>query len=68
MDLVSRLIEGSFPNIGAAIPKEHATRAVVETKEFAAAVKTVTPFARDSSNIARIKISGGSGDGIRPGL
>ncbi len=63
IDLVSRLIEGTFPNIKAAIPKEHTTRAVVETKEFAAAVKTVTPFARDSSNITRIKISSGGGDG-----
>ncbi|GHO86810.1 DNA polymerase III subunit beta [Dictyobacter formicarum] len=64
IDLVSRLIEGTFPNIKAAIPKEHTTRAVVETKEFAAAVKTVTPFARDSSNITRIKIaSGGAQDG-----
>ncbi|GLV57768.1 DNA polymerase III subunit beta [Dictyobacter sp. S3.2.2.5] len=59
IDLVSRLIEGTFPNIKAAIPKEHTTRAVVETKEFAAAVKTVAPFARDSSNITRIKITSG---------
>ena len=63
LDLVSRLIEGTFPNIKAAIPKEHTTRAVVETKEFAAAVKRVTPFARDSSNITRVKISSGTGEG-----
>ena len=63
IDLVSRLIEGTFPNIKAAIPKEHTTRAVVETKEFAAAVRTVQPFARDSANITRIKISAGEGTG-----
>jgi DNA polymerase III subunit beta len=56
VDLVSRLIEGTFPNIKAAIPKEYTTRVVVETKEFLAAVKTVMPFARDSSNITRIKV------------
>jgi DNA polymerase-3 subunit beta len=56
VDMVSRLIEGTFPNFRAIIPNTHTTRAVIETKEFAAAVKTVTPFARDSSNIARIKI------------
>ena len=61
IDLVSRLIEGTFPNIRGVIPKEYTTRAVVETKEFAAAVKTVTPFARDSSNITRVKINGGEG-------
>ncbi len=67
VDLVSRLIEGTFPNIRGAIPKEYVTRAVVETKEFAAAVKSVTPFARDSSNIARVKVAGGTGAGIEPG-
>ncbi len=61
IDLLSRLIEGTFPNFRQIIPKEHTTRAVVETKEFAAAVKSVAPFARDSSNIARIKINGGGG-------
>lgn len=59
LDLVSRLIEGTFPNIRAAIPKQLATRAVLETKDFAAAVKMVTPFARDSSNIARVKLTNG---------
>jgi DNA polymerase III subunit beta len=67
VDLLSRLIEGNFPNYRQIIPKEHTTRAVVETKEFAAAVKSVIPFARDSSNIARVKITGGSGEGIEPG-
>jgi DNA polymerase-3 subunit beta len=67
IDLLSRLIEGTFPNYRQIIPKEHTTRAVVETKEFAAAVKSVIPFARDSSNIARIKIAGGGGEGIEPG-
>lgn len=67
IDLVSRLIEGTFPNIRAAIPSSHTTRAVIETREFAAAVKTVTPFARDSSNITRIKISSGSGEGAETG-
>jgi len=68
IDLVSRLIEGTFPNFRNIIPKEHTTRAVVETKEFASAVKTVTPFARDSSNITRVKIEGGSSDGLEPGV
>lgn len=66
IDLVSRLIEGTFPNFRGIIPKEFTTRAVVETREFAAAVKSVTPFARDSSNITRVKIAGGSSD-LEPG-
>ncbi len=67
IDLVSRLIEGTFPNYRSIIPKEYTTRAVIETKEFAAAVKSVTPFARDSSNITRVKINGGGGEGMEPG-
>jgi DNA polymerase-3 subunit beta len=62
IDLVSRLIEGTFPNIKAAIPQEYTTRIVIETKELAAAVKTVTPFARDSSNITRMKVRNASSD------
>ncbi|HEX7736690.1 MAG TPA: DNA polymerase III subunit beta [Ktedonobacteraceae bacterium] len=57
LDLVSRLIEGTFPNFRAIIPKESTTHAVVETKEFAAAVKSASLFARDSSNIARVKVN-----------
>jgi DNA polymerase III subunit beta len=67
IDLVSRLIEGNFPNYRQIIPKEHTTRAVVETKTFAARVKSAALFARDSSNIARIKIQGGDNSGLEPG-
>jgi DNA polymerase-3 subunit beta len=67
VDLVSRLIEGNFPNYRQIIPKEHTTRAVVETKTFAARVKSAALFARDSSNIVRIKIQGGDSSGLEPG-
>ncbi len=67
IDLVSRLIEGNFPNYRQIIPKEHTTRAVVETKAFAARVKQAAIFARDSSNITRIKINGGDSSGLEPG-
>lgn len=63
VDLVSRLIEGTFPNVRGVIPKESTTRAVAETKEFAAAVKSAALFARDSSNITRVKINPGGADG-----
>ena len=57
IDLVSRLIEGSYPNVHGLVPKDYMTRAVIETKEFAAALKSVVPFAQDSSNITHLKIS-----------
>ncbi len=58
IDLVSRLIEGNFPNYRQIIPKEYTTRAIVDTKAFAAHVKQAAIFARDSSNITRFKING----------
>jgi DNA polymerase III subunit beta len=67
IDLVSRLIDGTFPNYRQIIPKEHATRAVVETKQFAEDVKRAALFARDSSNITRVKITPGENDGLEPG-
>jgi DNA polymerase III subunit beta len=67
LDLVSRLIEGAFPNFRQIIPKEHSTRAVVETKLFAEAAKRAELFARDSSNITRVKINPGGNDGLEPG-
>jgi len=67
LDLVSRLIDGTFPNFRQIIPKEHSTRAVVETKQFAEAIKRAALFARDSSNITRIKINTGENDGLEPG-
>jgi DNA polymerase-3 subunit beta len=68
LDLVSRLIEGTFPNFRQIIPKEHTTRAVVETKTFAEAAKRAELFARDSSNITRVKINPGANDGLEPGF
>lgn len=63
--LSSRLIEGTFPNFRQIIPKEHTTRAVVEVKEFVAAVRSVAPFARESSNITQVSMRNGenSADG-----
>ena len=67
LDLVSRLIEGTFPNFRQIIPQDHSTRAVVETKDFTEKVKCAELFARDSSNITRIKINPGASDGLEPG-
>jgi DNA polymerase-3 subunit beta len=67
LDLVSRLIEGTFPPFRSIIPKESTTHAVVETRELAAAVKSASLFARDSSNIARVKITAPGEEGQETG-
>ncbi len=67
VDLVSRLIEGSFPNYRQIIPNGYQTRVRVETKEFAGVIKSAALFARDSSNISRIKVNPGGSDGQETG-
>ncbi len=67
VDLVSNLITGQFPNFEAILPKGHATRATLNTADFRQAAKTASLFARDSSNIVRLKVEQGESGGIMPG-
>ncbi len=59
VDLVSNLISGQFPNYQGILPKAHATRAVLKTEDVRAAAKRAALFARDSSNIVRVRIEAG---------
>ena len=58
LDLVSRLIEGAFPNFRSIIPKESTTHAVVETKELAAPASR--PFTRSLTESRAVSISTGT--------
>jgi DNA polymerase-3 subunit beta len=55
--LGSRLLEGTFPNFAAIVPKTHVTAATVETRQFADLLHSVAPFARDNSNIVTITLT-----------
>jgi DNA polymerase-3 subunit beta len=57
VDLVSQLIEGTFPNYTAIIPKSYTTRTSLDSMSFLKAVKVASLFARDGSNIVQMKIS-----------
>jgi DNA polymerase III subunit beta len=59
VELVSRLIEGQFPNYQQIMPKEWKTQVVVPTSEFLNAAKTASFFARDSANIVRLHMESG---------
>jgi DNA polymerase-3 subunit beta len=56
IDLVSQLIEGSFPDYKQIVPKGYSSRTVVSTQELHKAVKVAFLFARDAANIIRVKI------------
>lgn len=65
IDLVSQLIEGTFPDYKQIIPKSYTTRTIVDTNEFLKAVRIAFFFARDAANIVRLNIT--PGNNLTPG-
>jgi len=59
-ELVSQLVQGTFPNYSQLIPKSYNTRVMVNVKEFQQATKTASIFARDGSGIVRLVVTPGS--------
>ena len=59
IELVSQLVQGTFPNYAQLIPQSYNTRAVVDVAEFLRATKTASIFARDGSGIVRLVIAPG---------
>lgn len=59
VQLVSQLIEGSFPDYEQIIPRTKETRSVLSTSSFLKACKQAEIFAREGSHIARINITPG---------
>ena len=64
-ELVSQLIEGTFPDFEQIIPRRYDTRAVLSTSTFLKACKQAEIFAREGSHIARINIA--PGGELQPG-
>jgi DNA polymerase-3 subunit beta len=64
--LVSRLIEGQFPDYQRIIPQGYQTRVVLPVMDFLQATKTAAVFSRDNSNIVRVSVTP-SGDELTPG-
>lgn len=62
-DLVSQIIQGTFPNYQQLIPKSFTTRCVVEVGEFLRATRIASVFARDGSGIVRLQMGGENGTG-----
>ena len=65
VELVSQLIEGSYPELDQLIPRNYNTRAVLSTSQFLKACKQAEIFAREGSHIARINIQ--DGGELQPG-
>ncbi len=59
IELVSQLVQGTFPQYEQLIPQSSSTRAVVDVAEFLRASKTASIFARDGSGIVRLVVTPG---------
>jgi len=64
--VVSRLIEGQFPDYQRIIPQSYQTRVVLPVSDFLQATKTAAVFSRDNSNIVRLSVAP-SGEELVPG-
>ncbi len=63
VEMVSQLIQGTFPNYEQLIPQAYSTRAVVKLSEFLMATRSASIFARDGSGIVRLQIMPKDGKG-----
>ena len=64
-ELVSQLIQGTFPNYSQLIPQSYNTRTVVDVSEFLRETRIASIFARDSSGIVRLQMQ--AGEDLTPG-
>lgn len=62
IEVVSQLIQGTFPNYSQLIPQERTTRAVVNLGELQRSARTAAIFAKDGSGIIRLVIDPESGE------
>jgi DNA polymerase-3 subunit beta len=60
VELVSQLVQGTFPNYSQIIPQSYTTRMIVSVAEFLRATRTASIFARDGSGTVRLIITPGS--------
>jgi DNA polymerase-3 subunit beta len=56
IELVSRLIEGDFPDYQKLIPENYSTKVFINKDELFQSVKLASVFARESANIVKINI------------
>ncbi len=61
IEVVSQLIQGTFPNYSQLIPQERTTRAVIDLGALQRATRTASIFAKDGSGIIRLQMVAGAG-------
>jgi len=61
-ELVSQLIDGTFPDYHQIIPRSYKSRTLIPTASLLKACKQAEIFAREGSNVVRLNIKSSSGD------
>lgn len=56
-EIVTRQVDGQYPNYEKIIPAGHTTRVATDTQGLLRAVKSASIFARDSANVVRLHIN-----------
>jgi DNA polymerase III subunit beta len=64
IDLVSRLIDGQFPNYQQVVPQSHTTRAILDREELLRAVRPAALIAHESANIVKLQVNTETEPGI----
>ncbi len=59
VELVTQLIQGTFPDYSQLIPEEHTSRVVVEVSDFLRETRIASIFARDGSGVVRLQFNPG---------
>jgi len=62
VELVSQLIDGTFPDYQQIIPRSYKSRTLVSTSSLLKACKQAEIFAREGSNVARLDIKAAQGE------
>lgn len=62
VEVVSQLIEGTFPDYHQIIPRNHKSRTLISTAALLKACKQAEIFAREGSNVARLDIKQANGE------
>ncbi len=64
IDLVSRLIDGQFPNYQQVLPTGHGTRAVVDRDELLKAVRLSALIASSAANVIKLRLGDEGTEGV----
>lgn len=62
VEVVSQLIDGTFPDYQQIIPRKYSSRTLVSTSSLLKACKQAEIFAREGSNVARFNIKTANGE------